>query len=307
MMAVQSSAGKYRISGVIELKTALHIGGGNDTSEIGSVDKSVVRDPVTREPYIPGSSLKGKLRTLLELYHYALDSSFFDDSRIRVGGNDTRHHECGEPACVVCRLFGATSGKNGRNPSNPSGEVKWNRPARLIVRDTELTDESRQLLRDADELDFFMTEVKFENSLDRITSAANPRQIERVPKGTKFRFEMIYTFWGFNSAFGERFSAVDAGREIGEDLRHLLLSFELLEGDYLGGNGSRGYGKVAFGGLKLEMRTFEAYRDGREWTCVAEAATLGEFVRNIRGQFSLDGGEREEAVGGTGGDTAACG
>lgn len=149
-----------------------------------------------------------------------------------------------------------------------------------------------------------MTEVKFENALDRMTSAANPRQIERVPKGTKFRFEMIYTFWGFNPAFGERFSAVETGREIEEDLRHLLLSFELLEGDYLGGNGSRGYGKVAFGDLKLEVRPFEAYRDGRAWTCVAEAATLSEFVRNFREQFWRDGGEREETVGG---DAAACG
>lgn len=306
MAAERLTPGKYRLSGLIELQTGLHIGGSNETSEIGSVDKSVIRDPLTREPYIPGSSLKGKLRALLELYHYAQDTSFFSDAKIRVirvSGKEIRHHECGDPRCVVCRLFGATSGRNGRRREHP---VDRNRPGRLIVRDTVLTEEARRLLQASDELSFYMTEVKFENTLDRITSTANPRQIERVPKGTTFRFEMIYTVWG-DGTMGDDGQAVDRVNEmvneraeekkngqdpdrleaqIRDDLYHLLLALDLLESDYLGGNGSRGYGQLLFKDMKLEARSIDAYRTGENWETLVQGRTLAAFSAAFRERFS---------------------
>jgi CRISPR-associated protein Csm3 len=120
--------------------------------------------------------------------------------------------------CPICRLFGST-GKDG-------GE---NFPARLIVRDAYLTEESVEKLKDID-TGLQYTEWKFENAIDRVTSSANPRQLERVPRGAEFEFEIIYN--------------VEDENTVKDDLDNLILSIELLKLDALGGHGSRGYGKV---------------------------------------------------------------
>jgi CRISPR-associated protein Csm3 len=57
---------KLLIKGEIEVVTGLHIGGSSSYSAIGAVDSPVVRDSVTGNPIIPGSSLKGKMRALLQ-------------------------------------------------------------------------------------------------------------------------------------------------------------------------------------------------------------------------------------------------
>ncbi|WP_297499767.1 type III-A CRISPR-associated RAMP protein Csm3, partial [Thermococcus sp.] len=60
--------GKVVIRGRIKALTGLHIGSQRDVSEIGGIDNPVIKDPHTGLPYIPGSSLKGKLRSLFEVF-----------------------------------------------------------------------------------------------------------------------------------------------------------------------------------------------------------------------------------------------
>jgi CRISPR-associated protein Csm3 len=203
--------GKIILKGRITCRTGLHIGAADSGLAIGGIDSAVIRDPLTNQPYIPGSSLKGKLRSLLER---SLGMEFN-----RKGGRDVMRHECNDPACPVCRLFGAsTEGQRGRNL-----------PARLKVRDAFLTSDSESELAEV-ESGLPYTEWKTENGLDRITAAANPRQLERVPAGAVFAFEMVYD--------------VEAPEEAVQDLNHLASMIDLLEDDALGGGGSRGSGRV---------------------------------------------------------------
>jgi len=211
--------GKITIFGKLECLTGLHIGASKENMEIGAIDLPLVRDPITREPYVPGSSLKGKMRSLLEK---AL--GIIDRRDIGTRGNPVKVHVCNDASnafnCKLCRIFGSTGKDGGKNF-----------PARLIVRDLKLTDESRERLGDID-TGLQYTEWKFENAIDRITSAANPRQIERVPRGAEFAFELIYN--------------VEDTSQMDEDLRNLKLAMNLVEADALGGHGSRGYGQVKF-------------------------------------------------------------
>ncbi|MBI2848718.1 MAG: type III-A CRISPR-associated RAMP protein Csm3 [Chloroflexi bacterium] len=207
--------GKIKLDGEILCKTGLHIGASKDNLDIGGIDAPVLRDPLTRRPYIPGSSLKGKLRSLLE----RKEGMRYN----RHSGMGIYRHECAEPGCCVCRLFGAT--KEGRDGDNL--------PARIIVRDCPLTRESVERLQKID-TGLQYTEWKFENALDRVTAAANPRQLERVPAGARFDFEIVYN--------------VESGdaQDISVDLTNLLETMGLLEDDFLGGHGSRGYGRIEF-------------------------------------------------------------
>ena len=151
-------------------------------------------------PYIPGSSLKGKIRTLLA--RYCCDKVTLNSIDI---DNDNE---------IIKRLFGSTNNQV---------------PARLQFRDLFVTDESERIF-DTIDTDTYMGEIKFENTINRVTSVANPRQIERVPAGTKFDFELVYTI-------------VDE-TQVQEDLKMLTDGFNLLKLDYLGGHGTRGYGRV---------------------------------------------------------------
>lgn len=220
--------GKVVLTGSIECVTGLHIGSSRDNLDIGGLDAPVLRDPLTRAPYIPGSSVKGKLRSLFE----RRQGMTYD----RPGGQGIYRHECVDPTCRVCRLFGASGEKKEEN----------NLPARLIVRDSLLTEASREQLGSID-TGLQYTEWKFENALDRITAAANPRQIERVPAGAEFTFEMIYNV------------EAPQAKETEEDLVHLLETMSLLEDDYLGGHGSRGYGKIRFDLSQLSSRKVDFY------------------------------------------------
>jgi CRISPR-associated protein Csm3 len=230
--------GKILIEGKIHCLTGLHIGGNQGVSEIGGVDLLVIRDAASREPYIPGSSLKGKLRSLLEKYHFAKGKLKFNKKMI-VGGQSISHHECGESACAICRLFGASRSKDD--------VVKENLPASLYVRDAYLTEESKDKLLQLESA-YYLSEVKFENTLDRITCAANPRQIERVPRGTKFCFQMVYNLWQSKEL-----------TQLKEDMEELFTAFRLLNDDYLGGHGSRGYGHIEIKRLTLKWRGLGYY------------------------------------------------
>lgn len=223
--------GKVILRGIIRTLTGLHIGAGREVMEIGALDNAVIVEPITRQPYIPGSSLKGKMRSLLE----KREAVNFN----RPMGSGVHIHVCDakEDAykCPVCRLFGSSGGQEERGSNFPS---------RLRVRDSYLTAYSESLLREAD-TDLPYTEIKWENALDRITAAANPRPIERIPPDVDFTFEVVY-------------DVEDLG-QLEDDLQNLAYCLSVLEDDHLGGHGSRGYGKVKILLSGLTAKKVEAY------------------------------------------------
>lgn len=195
---------KVKISGRIKIVTGLHIGTGGEYSAIGAVDSPVVKDPKTKLPIIPGSSIKGKLRSLLSR-HVSGIVPVADDSE------------------EVNRLFGSSTQTDGQ------GRLIQ---ARLQISDAFYSERSKE---EFEKREIPFTETKFENTIDRITAEANPRQIERVVRGSYFDVEIIYN--------------VNNEEEVKDDLENLQIAFNLLENDYLGGGGTRGSGRVAFEGL----------------------------------------------------------
>jgi CRISPR-associated protein Csm3 len=246
--------GKVLLNGTVKCVTGLHIGASKDNLDIGGIDAPVLRDPITREPYIPGSSLKGKLRSLFER-RWGMEYN-------RHSGQGVYRHECVNPACQVCRLFGAAGGRDGDNI-----------PARLIVRDSLLTPDSKTRLESID-TGLQYTEWKFENALDRITAAANPRQLERVPADAEFSFQLVYNVEATDQA------------ETHEDLVHVLETLSLLEDDYLGGHGSRGYGKIQFAlhdlsGRKVEYYGAETEEKQKQASVFLEVKTVSECKQEL--------------------------
>lgn len=260
--------GKVEIGGSLECLTGLHIGASKETMEIGALDSPVVRDPITQCPYIPGSSLKGKLRALLEKANPDLVPN-------RPGGSGTRRHECddwdskednssgipGALNCPVCRLFGSTG----------PGEGNRNYPARLKVRDLHLL--NKEELEKID-TGLYLTEWKFENGIDRITSAANPRNIERVPRGARFSVSIVYD--------------VEDPDTMSVDLENLNLAIRLLHDDALGGHGSRGYGQVKLDLRSIEARKVDFYRGKEDARRQIKATNLNEAICELKRFFSSD-------------------
>ncbi|MCW3134680.1 MAG: type III-A CRISPR-associated RAMP protein Csm3 [Methanophagales archaeon] len=236
--------GKVVITGKIRAETGLSIGGATVGLDIGGLDNPVIKD-AEGKPYIPGSSLKGKMRSLLE----KANGLATDDKRIYVVENEISIHMCNEPDCMVCNIFGRTT--RDKPYSSPGGNAikidkKSVTPTRLIVRDAVLTSDSEERLKEL-KTDLEFTEVKWENVIDRITSAANPRQMERVPEGAEFEFGMIYNV--FN----------DSDKS---NLKEVFKAMELVEHDYLGGSGSRGYGKVKFENMGVYWNSKADYENG---------------------------------------------
>jgi CRISPR-associated protein Csm3 len=311
--------GKVRLNSTIALKTGLHIGGGGENLDIGGIDKPVIRDPLTRQPYLPGSSLKGKLRAILE--------RLLEKPLNRKGSRDTFRYESddlshgftdinGQPtipfdgaaSCQISRLFGSTGtncwvlnsiadAENLEKISRETvmkqhplidGEQEFikvrgrNNPARLIVRDCHLLDSSIEELKRID-TGLFMTEWKFENGLDRVTAAANPRQIERVPAGSLFNFELVYT--------------VENVDQVQEDLKNIALALAILEDDALGGHGSRGYGKIVFQNFQFSYRDYRNLTETAETRIEFEGGTLSletteDLLKNFgQVQSLLPGGD----------------
>lgn len=200
------SYSKIKISAKIKLESGLHIGASNAFAAIGATDSPVIKDPITNLPIIPGSSIKGKMRSLL--------AKEYNNAIAKNPNND-----CDK----ISRLFGNSNSK----------EFKV---GRLVFRDAFLVNK--------EELDKKgvrnYTEIKFENTIDRITAMANPRQIERAIRESKFLFELIYEI-------------TDKSLEqVNEDIEIIINGLKLLELDYLGGSGSRGYGKIVFEDIVAE-------------------------------------------------------
>lgn len=201
---------KIKITGTIEVKTGLHIGGDNSFSAIGAIDSPVVRDPLTRKPIIPGSTLKGKLRSLLAR----------EKDTAPAAGVKGFEADCPE----IKRLFGSSA-----KDSNADGTGM--QMSRLQFADCFLTDKELPQI----------FEAKFENTIDRLTAVANPRQMERVVRGAEFALDVIYN--------------VEDPSQVEEDFANLRTAFNLLENDYLGGGGTRGNGRVALKDLKATVVT----------------------------------------------------
>ncbi|HOL44646.1 MAG TPA: type III-A CRISPR-associated RAMP protein Csm3 [Methanothrix sp.] len=236
--------GKILITGEIESLTGLHIGGSSTGMEIGGVDLIVIRDSVTKRPYVPGSSLKGKMR-------YLLETSQGKDPNKKVG--NSMIHMCDSlneyMKCDVCRVFGVTpdSLKTDETPADKTGTGSVGPLlTRLIVRDALMTEETAKNLERSD-TDLLYTDVKTEVVIDRLTSQATPRQIERVPAGSRFEFEMVFNVF------------VNGDKEL---LKRVFQSMALLEDDYLGGQGSRGYGRVKFDINDIRWRPRDYYLNG---------------------------------------------
>lgn len=277
--------GKLRLTGHLIVETGLHIGGGGESLDIGGLDKPVIRDPLTLQPYLPGSSIKGKLRSILERLlnkplnrpggsgTYRYESDDLESGYTEIEGQQIPFE--GARTCQLSRVFGSTGGSGGRiktliktsiadaqgldkernreteqpvtrtiNGEEYTSVRGRNAPARLIVRDCHLLKESADKLKQID-TGLYMTEWKFENGIDRITAAANPRQLERVPAGAEFNFELVYT--------------VEDTAQAEEDLRNIAIALAILEDDALGGHGSRGYGKVRFQNFELHYHDVQQY------------------------------------------------
>lgn len=193
--------GKIVIKGKIEVITGMHIGTGGEFSAIGTADSPVIKDILTDLPIIPGSSLKGKLRSVLA-------------KKYNKKAANTAEDDCEE----IKRIFGATS-----------------KPSKLIFSDMIMSNR-----KELEKLNIYtQTEVKFENTIQRLSGVANPRQIERVIRGCVFDMDIIYD--------------VENEEIAKEDLLLIADGFKLLQYDYLGGHGSRGYGKIKFNELKAEL------------------------------------------------------
>ena len=242
-MASIQLQGKIFLQGTINALTGLHIGGNSGELDIGGIDNPVIRNTFNRQPYIPGSSVRGKMRGLLDRH--------FNNALDKRVGRDVRVHECQTPAdynkCPVCQVFGVAPIRDLRGRTLPT---------RLIVRDTFLTPESLEALDRAD-TDTDFTEIKTEVAIDRITSAATPRQQERVPAGATFGpFQIIHSLYMQDEDGNEN--------QVQDELRFfdtVLKGMELLEDDYLGGAGSRGSGQIAFENLTLTFKSRECYEE----------------------------------------------
>jgi CRISPR-associated protein Csm3 len=232
---------KIIFKGKIVALTGLHIGGTNSSMSIGGPDKSVIRNPLTNRPYIPGSSLKGKMRSLVELNEGTIGQGF-RNTNIDAGPTD-------EHTTIAAQLFGTARGD------------KDQRPSRVIVRDGSLLSKEE----DFQNTDLPYTESKTEVVIDRITSAANPRQIERVPAGAEFALNVVLNI--FENDNEERLRS------------YTIKALQLVQDDYLGGNGSRGSGQVCFSIEKVIERTAAYYRGEKEEMNITDQVGLPDDMK----------------------------
>jgi CRISPR-associated protein Csm3 len=238
--------GKLILEGDLNCETGLHIGAGKGSLEIGGADNPVVKDAWGR-PYIPGSSLRGKLRSLLEQSSgLAVPSELVYLSKRK--GQEVRIHQSDRPDDEICLIFGRSPGRLDRVSGSDGGDNTSATPARLTVYDAPLDAESiTSAMRE--NLDDEVTEVKSENAVDRITSQANPRTLERVPAGARFRIRIVMDV------------LCDEDKEL---FGRIAEGLRLMEDDSLGGGGSRGSGRVRFSGMRLTWRGRDFYSKGGE-------------------------------------------
>ncbi len=257
-------AGKLVLEGDLNCESGLHIGAGKGSLEIGGADNPVVKDAFGR-PYVPGSSLRGRLRSLLEQADGLNPAEMVFLSKRR--GQEVRIHQSDRPDDEICILFGRNPGRLERM-SGDASETATATPARLTVYDAPLdVDSITPQMRE--NLDDELTEVKSENAVDRITSQANPRTLERVPAGARFKVRIVLDI------LCEEDKALAA--RLAEGLR-------MMEDDTLGGGGSRGNGRIRFSGLRAAWRGRAYYSDGAEEKELISGADSAGLLRLVRGE-----------------------
>jgi CRISPR-associated protein Csm3 len=243
--------GKLLIEGDLTCLTGLHVGAGKGSLDLGGADNPVVKDAFGT-PYVPGSSLRGRLRALLEQADGLTNpAEMVYLSRRR--GQEVRIHQSNRPNDEVCLLFGRNPGRMDRVQGD-AHEASHTTPARLTVYDAPLDPDSITAQM-RENLDDEITEVKSETAIDRVTAQAAPRTLERVPAGARFRLRMILDI------LCEEDKVLPA--RVAEALR-------LLEDDALGGGGSRGSGRVQVGQLKVTWRGKSYYSSGSGEVTLAE-------------------------------------
>lgn len=229
---------KVFVRGRIKAETGMHIGGNSIGMAIGGADKVVIRNPVTNEPYIPGSSLRGKMRALLERARGDENASEGNEGGFYYDGKNAQPGR--KSNTLLGKLFGVSAGDESENEMT-----------RLMVRDAMLSEDARTMLANAPNTDMPMTEIKTEVNIDRITAQATPRQFERLPAGAEFKFEFIITLLEKDVQEGKK----------GALLNLVAESMGFVQEDSLGGHGSRGYGKVSFALDTVQEKTAEAYKN----------------------------------------------
>ena len=248
--------GRVFIKGKISVKTGLHIGGSTGSFSIGGNDNPVIKQVLTNEPYIPGSSLRGKMRSLTEKYTGA---QLKGRAPWRMHSVSNEEDYGNSP---IANIYGVSAEGIGL-------------PTRLVVRDVMLTPELRDKLLRA-RTDTLFTELKTEVSIDRITSQATPRPMERVPAGVDFGpMELVYSVY----------QAQDI-----DWFATLIDGMALVEDDYLGGGGSRGNGKIEFRDLTITIKGKDRYREPHELGSVATLAELSEALPTIQAHMRADMG-----------------
>lgn len=250
----------------LKVLTGLRIGGSKENFDIGGLDNPVIKTYISipsfygdgselpkNAPYIPGSSLKGKIRSLLEWSLGRVESMIgLSNGDIKTAGAPCK---CGE--CDVCVLFGTGDAKTLENISTN----KQPGPPRLIFSDAYPTKETLDKLQK--ELgEGIFTEIKTENQINRITSRANPRKVERVPAGAVFKGRIVFNM----------FKEEDKDR-----LGVLLQGLRMLEDNFLGGYGSRGSGRVKFEKIEVEFKDKNVYLGKEKQAKKYEFKTLDEI------------------------------
>lgn len=237
--------GYLNLRGVLTCETGLLIGG-TETFGIGGIDKQMIRESFRgKRPYIPGSSLKGKMRNLMERQHGLIQNG------------DSKVHSCNKADCQVCRVFGAAA----EDAQTLTRLIV--RDGRLITTEEDTPTHARVALKEFIESvqDYQQhaggyTEVKTENVIKRTTGAADkPRHFERVPAGMKFAIDFSYRVFAETNKF--RNGVLDpSGTPANVDMvyfREVIQALQLLTQDYLGASGSRGYGRVSFSHLRSAL------------------------------------------------------
>lgn len=255
--------GKLLVLADLICETGLHVGAGKGSLEIGGADNPVAKDAYGR-PYLPGSSLRGKLRSLLEQASglNAAEMVFLSKRK----GQEVRIHQSDRPDDEICLLFGRSPGRL-ETVSGDFLETLTATPSRLTVSDAPLDMESiTPQMRE--HMDDELTEVKSENAVDRITSQANPRTLERVPAGARFKVRITLDI------------LCDEDRELPQ---LVAAAMRMLEDDSLGGGGSRGNGRVRFSNIRVLWRSKSYYAEGapeKELLSGADTASLLALLRN---------------------------
>src|SRR5690606_22770106 len=202
--------GYHEITGIICCVSGLRVGGSDELLQIGGTDLTCIKHPVTLTPYIPGSSIKGKMRSELE------------QKAGKFGGRDQSEPcGCAEPACLVCRIFGPH--KKAKHDLGPS---------RIVVRDS-------QCLAGGE------TELKSENVIDRKTGTAmHPRTLERVLAGSTFSLRIGLHVWDLDQS--GKYNGLVGGDAVVDFLKEGLRAVRQTG---LGSGVSKGSGQVEFEAL----------------------------------------------------------